>query len=424
MRIFILYATFTVAALAGYFRQAAGTRLFFTGTGYTDPIIGEQPAYSALWGKRGEKWDRRRIPDFTSSGYREGKTAIPTYPVKINVKKMGAAGDGKKDDTRAFRNAIQACAPGGTVLVPEGIYRLTDTVMITQNGVCIHGAGTGKTTLHIEKGLEELYPRYNENTRQTAWSWSGAMLLFSGNVSGCGVQDLTILFPDDAWSNHDFHEKAYNAIGFSDGAHDNWVKNVRITGPDVGIWIEGSAHHITAEDWILDFGPQRKQQHISGHHGLNIYGGYNLFQRFRIEGKFWHDLSVESANSVHNVFRSGSGTDLCIDHHNHAQRNNLFTNLNAGLGTRLYFSGGKEAPLGICFNETFWNIRSINQLAYCDQKNDPRGRSMNNVCVGLKTSLPSVPGNSDGNWFETIDPAVLYPQDLYDAQLKRNQSGK
>ncbi len=33
--------------------------------------------YSKLWGKNGELWDKKRIPDFTNAGYKSGKATIP-----------------------------------------------------------------------------------------------------------------------------------------------------------------------------------------------------------------------------------------------------------------------------------------------------------------------------------------------------------
>ena len=385
--------------------------------GISPPTIA-QPMYSDLWGKAGEKWDHARLPDFTTSGYRGGKVQIPVYSIIVNIKKYGAAGDGVTDDTRALRKAIRACATNGAIILPAGKYLISDTIRIARS-ISIRGEGRGKTILLITKGLEQLYPLYGiTNAKQTKWSWSGAMILFTGaETSDCGIEDLRIQFPADSlWSNHDFHERAYNAIGFEDHAHDGWVRNVELTGCDVGIWIATSAHNITAENWLLDFEGKRALQPINGHHGVNIYGGYNLLQNFEIRGKFWHDLSVESNTSTHNVFRHGRGTDLCIDHHNHDQRDNLFTNLNAGLGSRLYFSGGKAAPLGICFNETFWGIDAATSMPYCNEKDDSRGRSLDNVCVGIRTQQPSRLEDKDGNWFETIDPTRLYPRDIYEAQ--------
>jgi len=375
-----------------------------------------QQQYSKLWDKNGENWDKTKLPDFTTAGYHQGNDPIPSYPESINVLKAGAVNDGVTDNTQAFRKAIQQCGNKGTLFIPAGKYVLSDTLIIKKSGVCIKGAGPGKTILMFTKGLEELYPKFR---RQTPWSWSGAMILFQGNISESGIQDLTLHFPEDSlYRGHDFHERAYNGAGFSNGAHDSWLSNVTFVNADVGMWIEASAHHITAQKWVLSFGPKRAAQDLSAHHGVNIYGGHNLLQDFEIKGRYVHDLSIESATSVYNVFHRGKGFDLCIDHHNHAQSHNLFTNLNAGLGKRLYHSGGNTAPLGIGFDDVFWGITADNYMKYINEWDDPRGKSARNIEVGIKTQEPSSFNDASGNWFETIDPAKLSPVDLYEAQMK------
>ena len=379
--------------------------------------------YSQLWGKTGERWDTTKIPNFTNAGYKHGKTPIPVYTSQIDVTKLGAIGDGKKDNTQAFRKAIQQCKKNQAVYIPAGTYLLTDSLVIGKSNICIRGAGAGKTKLFFSKGLEELYPDYNVHYKnQTNWSWSGAMILFNGNISDCGIENLSVEFPDSVWTGHNFHERAYDGIGFANGAHDGWIRNITFINADMGIWIERSAHHITAEGWVLDFGPNRKAQKISGHHGVNIYGGYNLLQDFELKGKYQHDLSVESEYSVYNVFRNGKGTDICIDHHNHSQSHNLFTNIDAGIGSRIYASGGNDTPRGICFHEMFWNIRAERPMLFCNQYDTKDKHSTNNVCVGVKTNLSSQLNDAYGNWFEAIDPSQLYPADLYKAQMERKKS--
>jgi len=375
------------------------------------------PVYSKLWGKNGEAWDKTRIPDFTEAGYKGGEQ-WPAYPVSVNIRRFGAKGDGSTDDTKAFRQAIAACKQQGALYIPAGTYLLTDSIIITKSRICLRGEGAGKTVLLFNKGLEQLYPLFGiTNSHQTGWSWSGAMLLFSGTEQS-GIEQLTVQFPDSTYDGHNFHERAYNAIGFSKNAHDGWIDHLQTINADIGIWIERSAHHITAQNWVLDFGPVRKAQKISGHHGVNIYGGHNLLQNFLVNGLYVHDLSVESEQSVFNVFRNGKGRDLCIDHHNHAQRNNLFTNLDMGEGTRLYVSGGNDTPRGVSFNETYWNLTARNDMDYCDHFNTDAMQSRNNVAVGIRTQKPSDTANSYGNWFETIDPGKLMPKDLYEAQRK------
>ena len=65
--------------------------------------------YSQLWGEKGENWDTTKIPDFTNAGYKQGKKPIPVYTSQIDVTKLGAIGDGKTDNTQAFRDAIKQC---------------------------------------------------------------------------------------------------------------------------------------------------------------------------------------------------------------------------------------------------------------------------------------------------------------------------
>lgn len=372
--------------------------------------------YSVLWGKAGEKWNKEMLPNFTSAGYKSGKQKIPTYKKTVNVKKFGAQGDGVTDDTEAVKKAIDACKAFTTLYFPEGKYILSTDLKISINNFSITGAGQDKTTLFFKYGLDQIYPKYNLDFKnQTIWSWSGAMVLFDGTKNS-GIQDLKVSFPDSLYGGHNWHERGYNGIGFSRNAQDGWIKNVTFTNCDLGIWIEHSAHHISATNWRLTFDAKRAGQKISGHHGINVYGCYNLIENFEIIGRYVHDLSIESKDSHHNVFRAGSGTDLCIDHHNHDQKNNLFTNLDAGLGTRLYHSGGKKTPRGICFNETFWNITAQKDMMFCDQHNDEKMQSKNNISVGVKTALPSNLSNKENNHFEAIDPLRLLPKDLYLAQ--------
>lgn len=177
--------------------------------------------YSKRWGKDGKQWDKKSIPDFTSAGYKNGRVAIPYFKAGVNVTRFGAKGDGVTDNTAAFRKAILACKKNTALIIPAGVYVLTDTLHISKSGIAIRGAGKDKTTILINKGIEELYPDYNvQNKNQTTWSWSGALLLFDGDIADIGIENLSIRFPDSLYAGHNFHERAYNAIGFSNKAHN------------------------------------------------------------------------------------------------------------------------------------------------------------------------------------------------------------
>ena len=106
---------------------------------------------SELWGKNGEKWDPHgRLADFSFAGYHAGEQAIPTVPVKTNVKDFGAKGDGSTDDTQAIQRALNATSHGA-VFLPAGHYKLTSALLITKPNVVLRGAGEGQTTLVASK---------------------------------------------------------------------------------------------------------------------------------------------------------------------------------------------------------------------------------------------------------------------------------
>jgi hypothetical protein len=55
----------------------------------------------------------------------KGCSSAPTSKLKVNVKSMGAKGDGRTNDTAAIQKAIDKVAgTGGTVYIPDGTYRV------------------------------------------------------------------------------------------------------------------------------------------------------------------------------------------------------------------------------------------------------------------------------------------------------------
>jgi hypothetical protein len=75
---------------------------------------------------------------------------MPTYTGIIqdqggavhDLRAYGAAGNGTTDDTTAIRNAIAAVPDGGTLFIPTGKFRITDTISINR-AISIQGAGPG-----------------------------------------------------------------------------------------------------------------------------------------------------------------------------------------------------------------------------------------------------------------------------------------
>jgi len=85
-----------------------------------------------------------------------------------DVREMGARGDGVSDDTAAFREALSKAAEagGGTVLVPEGNYRIEGHLVVGKN-VCLEGVWRGPT----------------------AWSQGSGSTLLA--LAGAGLEDGT-----------------------------------------------------------------------------------------------------------------------------------------------------------------------------------------------------------------------------------------
>lgn len=75
--------------------------------------------------------------------------------------------------------------------------------------------------------------------------------------------------------------------------------------------------------------------------------------RFSITSRYYHDLA-STDGSLLNVFTGGSALDLNL-HHAGAPLANLYSDLDAGQGSRLFVSVGGSAPGALT---TFWNLRA------------------------------------------------------------------
>jgi hypothetical protein len=126
-----------------------------------------------------------------------------------------------------------------------------------------------------------------------------------------------------------------------------------------------------------------------------------------------HDITVTS-RSAGNVVSAGKGVDLALDHHRYGPHANLFTDIDLGLGNRMFQSGG-GARLGrhSAAYETFWCIRSRQPQTWPNGW----GPDLMNL-IGVESADESIT-NIDGKWFEVIPPNQLRPNNLYRSQLSR-----
>ena len=288
------------------------------------------------------------------------------------------------DDQRTLLDALYSGDPGNTSEFTQQASIGMITRVVSSDGASV----TLERPLRLE--LRE--------------SWRPTLHRVTPRVSGVGIEDLAIEFPVTPYKGH-FTERGRNAIAMS-GVMDCWVRNVRITNADSGIFLHGT--HCTIEGVVLD--SQRPPDRLgnTGHHGLTL-GRDCLLTDFAFETKFIHDITVSNL-STGNVTRKGRAIDLSLDHHKRAPFQNLFTDLDAGIGSRLWDSGG-GANLGrhAGAQTTFWNIRSARPLPPPRKGFAPRCLTL----VGMRFASPETIG--ERGW--RIWNADGLPSDLYEAQI-------
>lgn len=246
--------------------------------------------------------------------------------------------------------------------------------------------------------------------------WKPQIYAPQSSVEEVGIEDLGFEFPNTPYQGH-FSEVGFNAIAIS-GTRNCWVRGVRIHNADSGIFISGT--NTTLRD--IQITSDRKQERLrsaTGHHGITLGGQDNLLTDFDIRTRFMHDITF-TRGSAGNVVSSGRGVDLALDHHCYGPHSNLFTDIDLGVGSRMFQSGG-GARLGRHSGafETFWNIRAEEPQSW------PAGwgpQQMNFVGVDSDSDSST---DRDGRWFEVI-PAdkKLEPVNLYRAQLVRRLATK
>ena len=243
--------------------------------------------------------------------------------------------------------------------------------------------------------------------------WNPEVRLYEPSVIMSGIEDLSFEFPKRIYGGH-FSELAFNAVAFSGVAHC-WAKNLIITNSDSAIFAGG--RFCTIDGLRCQLAGVGETKGVFGHHGVTLSGYDNLLTRFEIHQRFIHDISVE--RGAGSVTSSGTGTDLCFGHHKRAPYDNVFTDIDLGIGSRMWKSGG-GADLGrnCAARGTFGNIRAKTP----QHPPDAFGPSSMNL-VGLETKEPSQLEMS-GLWFEAIPPGEIEPANLHQAQRDKRMDAK
>ncbi|MFM7182541.1 MAG: glycosyl hydrolase family 28-related protein [Verrucomicrobiales bacterium] len=223
--------------------------------------------------------------------------------------------------------------------------------------------------------------------------WQPVLSTWEPDVQQSGVESMRFEFPARAYDGH-FTELGFNAVALQGVAHC-WARDLELVNADSGIFVSG--RFCTIEGIVCRLVGATEMSNDFGHHGISMTGSDNLLSRFDLQQRFIHDITVAGGSG--NVARAGRGWDLAIDHHRRAPHDNVFTNLDAGEGSRLWRSGGGRALGRHCgARGTFWNIRSKREIP------SPKDFGPDDLnLVGFVT------GSNSG----------VHPPDLYRAQLEK-----
>ncbi len=134
--------------------------------------------------------------------------------VTLNVKKFGAKGNGKTNDTSAIQAAILACPDNGRVLIEKGVFLVTP--LFLKSNITIEIKKDAKLLGHTNRELYPVLPGYIPYTDETdeynLGTWEGNPLdCFASLITGINVENVNIIGEgildgnasfDNWWYNH------------------------------------------------------------------------------------------------------------------------------------------------------------------------------------------------------------------------------
>lgn len=115
--------------------------------------------------------------------------------VTLNVKKLGAKGDGIQDDTHFIQGAIMACPEKSRVLIPEGTYRITS--LFLKSHIRIELAKGAELVADTDREHFVRFPgvvqSFDETDEYHLGTWEGNPLpMFAGVICGINAEDVLI----------------------------------------------------------------------------------------------------------------------------------------------------------------------------------------------------------------------------------------
>lgn len=112
----------------------------------------------------------------------------------LDVRDFGARGDGITDDSSALQAAILSCPAGGTVFLPEGIFR--SSPLFLKSGVTVHLAETAVLLGETDRGRYPILPASlpsPDGSEDPLGSWEGEPKpIYASLITGIGVHDAAV----------------------------------------------------------------------------------------------------------------------------------------------------------------------------------------------------------------------------------------
>ncbi|NNJ32180.1 glycoside hydrolase family 28 protein [Lacrimispora defluvii] len=166
-------------------------------------------------------FDLKPDMDYNISLERNGEKAEVNFHtdyefVTINVREVGALGDGIQNDTPFIQAAIMACPKDGRVLIPAGTYKVTSLFLKSHIKMELsEGAELlAETDRYQFPKFPGMIESYDEKDDYNLGTWEGNPLpMFAGIITGIDVEDVVIYG---------------RGIINGQASFDNWWDNVRV----------------------------------------------------------------------------------------------------------------------------------------------------------------------------------------------------
>lgn len=246
-----------------------------------------------------------------------------------NVKTYGAVGDGVTDDTAAIKNAIEN---GGLILIPSGVYFITETIEIPSNTL-IFGGGTIKY-LYSQNTLHSM------NTKNITISGMN----FSGDSAVAG-DCFSVLFENCENIKvencvFDITRNEHSVIEFS-GCSNSQIVNNNIMGYDnTGISVMDNSNNILIQNNIVKQRPDYSAYYINTY-GIVVssmhtpypetpeYGNKNIYcYNNQVYSHFWEAIDTHMGENIYveNNYVNGNNGSTGLNIFNDVDRNMYLKN--------------------------------------------------------------------------------------------------